>query len=61
MLRGISYWTKDDTQSQIYLTGNVAGWWSALVAICLFSFVSVLDMALKKREILIMSESKYPA
>ncbi|EPB81558.1 hypothetical protein HMPREF1544_11707 [Mucor circinelloides 1006PhL] len=57
MLRGISYWTKDDTQSQIYLTGNVAGWWSALVAICLFSFVSVLDMALKKREILIMSET----
>lgn len=57
MLRGISYWTKDDTKSQIYLTGNVAGWWSAILCICLFSFLCVIDMALQKRQVFLISKS----
>ncbi|KAI8637449.1 glycosyltransferase family 39 protein [Parasitella parasitica] len=57
MLRGISYWTKDDTKSQIYLTGNVAGWWSALACICLFSLTSVIDMAFRKRQVFLLAET----
>lgn len=59
MLRGISYWTQDDINSQIYLTGNVAGWWTGLLCVFLFSGISVIDMALQRRQIFLIKDSKY--
>jgi dolichyl-phosphate-mannose-protein mannosyltransferase len=35
LLRGVSFWTKNDTREQIYFIGNPTGWWlsSALLAV----------------------------
>lgn len=35
LLRGVSFWTKNDTREQIYFLGNPVGWWisSSLLAV----------------------------
>ncbi|OAL74525.1 mannosyltransferase [Trichophyton violaceum] len=40
LLRGVSFWTKNDTREQIYFLGNPVGWWlcSSLLAV----FVGIL-------------------
>lgn len=58
MLRGISYWADKDTKGQIYMTGNVVGWWTGLVCVFVFAGISILDKALVKRKTFIMSPSK---
>jgi dolichyl-phosphate-mannose-protein mannosyltransferase len=58
LLRGISYWTHLADKYQIYMTGNVAGWWGGLVCILLFCSITVLDTGLRKRGIPFMTSSK---
>lgn len=59
LIRGINYWTHLKDGFQIYVTGNVAGWWGGLVCIILFCGVTVLDMGLRKRGIPFIRSSKY--
>ncbi|KAI7890139.1 glycosyltransferase [Mucor mucedo] len=49
MTRGVNYWTDMETRNQIYMTGNVAGWWGGLVCIGLFIMMIVSDQGLAKR------------
>lgn len=58
MSRGISYWTEFDTQRQIYLTGNVVGWWTGALSILLYCVVNFLDLLLQKRGMKLFRPSK---
>lgn len=58
MLRGISYWTKDEINGQIYMTGNVAGWWTGLLSVFVFCTISLVDSILRRRQIYLVKESK---
>ncbi|KAI9022268.1 glycosyltransferase family 39 protein [Phycomyces nitens] len=49
MLRGISYWTNSTTKEQIYMTGNIAGWWLAFTAVVFLVGLLILDMLAKRR------------
>lgn len=58
MTRGVNYWTDHVNKYQIYMTGNVAGWWGGLVCIFIFCAITVLDMGLRKRGFRLFRESK---
>ncbi|KAL0087197.1 glycosyltransferase family 39 protein [Phycomyces blakesleeanus] len=49
MLRGISYWTNTATKEQIYMTGNVAGWWLSITCVFFFAGLLILDALAKRR------------
>ncbi|PRT56827.1 Dolichyl-phosphate-mannose--protein mannosyltransferase 4 [Wickerhamiella sorbophila] len=53
--RGVSYWTKDQTKSQIYLMGNYFGWYLELVALMTFIVSVVADQLLQLRGIELFS------
>ncbi|RCH82234.1 hypothetical protein CU098_001519 [Rhizopus stolonifer] len=57
MLRGISYWTEASSNGQIYLTGNIAGWWIGLTCIGVFSMIYMGHMILQKRDKVMMHEA----
>lgn len=59
MLRGISYWSNYEKKEQIYMTGNIAGWWMGLLCIFVFGAIRVVDMGLIKRDIHLVNQSKY--
>jgi dolichyl-phosphate-mannose-protein mannosyltransferase len=59
MLRGISYWSDNDTKGQIYMTGNIAGWWTGLLCVVIYAGIRIMDMALLKRQISITNQSKF--
>lgn len=56
MLRGISYWSNNEKKEQIYMTGNVVGWWIGLLCLFLFAGISIVDKALLKRKVFMTSE-----
>lgn len=58
MSRGISYWTEFGTQRQIYLTGNVVGWWTGVLSILLYCVVNLVDLLLQKRGMKLFRPSK---
>lgn len=49
LLSGISFWTENDTQKQIYLIGNIVGWWSCVVAISIYVGIVVADLLARRR------------
>ncbi|ORY81948.1 Dolichyl-phosphate-mannose-protein mannosyltransferase-domain-containing protein [Protomyces lactucae-debilis] len=49
LLRGVSFWTKDDTKQQIYLVGNVFGWWLAIATLAVLSGVLAADQIALRR------------
>ncbi|ODV91618.1 glycosyltransferase family 39 protein [Tortispora caseinolytica NRRL Y-17796] len=49
-LKGISFWTKNDTREQIYLVGNPAGWILEVVVITLFVLISIVDLLAAQRD-----------
>ncbi|ORX55154.1 family 39 glycosyltransferase [Hesseltinella vesiculosa] len=51
MLRGISYWSKDETREQIYMTGNVVGWYLGLASVAIYSGVFLADLISRHRGI----------
>lgn len=58
MTRGISYWSDAATSRQIYLTGNVNGWWGGLACIFMYGAINIFDMILKKRGTKLFRPSK---
>lgn len=58
LLRGVSFWTENDTRQQIYFLGNPIGWWIASSILAVFSGIILADQvsirrgvdALDKRE-----------
>ncbi|GAA5966268.1 hypothetical protein JCM3765_002580 [Sporobolomyces pararoseus] len=50
LLSGISFWTgKNDDRQQVYLIGNVVGWWICVMAISIFVGVLGADQLAKRR------------
>ncbi|KAI8991396.1 glycosyltransferase family 39 protein [Mycotypha africana] len=51
MIRGVSYWSNEDTRSQIYLTGNLFGWYLSVGGIAVFAGIMLADVLARRRGI----------
>jgi dolichyl-phosphate-mannose-protein mannosyltransferase len=60
LLRGVSFWTKNDTREQIYFLGNPIGWWFASSLLAVFVGVIGADQLSLRRGIDAVEESKSP-
>ena len=49
LLNGISFWTENDTQKQIYLIGNIVGWWTCVIAISIYVGIVLADLLARRR------------
>ena len=49
LLSGISFWTESDTQKQIYLIGNLIGWWTCVVALSIYVGILGADLLARRR------------
>ncbi|KAK9456118.1 Dolichyl-phosphate-mannose-protein mannosyltransferase-domain-containing protein [Dipodascopsis uninucleata] len=57
VLRGVSYWTNNDTRSQIYMIGNPIGWWFATCCLAVLSGVVVADQLTRRRHYFVLAEN----
>ncbi|KAF5383513.1 hypothetical protein D9615_003615 [Tricholomella constricta] len=51
LLSGISFWTESDSQKQIYLIGNLIGWWTCVVALSIYVGILGADLLARRRGI----------
>ncbi|CDS82034.1 probable PMT4-dolichyl-phosphate-mannose--protein O-mannosyltransferase [Sporisorium scitamineum] len=51
LLQGISFWTKDEGQHQIYMIGNLVSWWGTILSISIFVGVLSADLLARRRGI----------
>ncbi|KAH7926032.1 glycosyltransferase family 39 protein [Leucogyrophana mollusca] len=49
LLTGISFWTENDTQKQIYLIGNIVGWWTCVIALSIYVGIIGADLLARRR------------
>jgi dolichyl-phosphate-mannose-protein mannosyltransferase len=49
LLTGISFWTENETQKQIYLIGNIVGWWTCVVALSIYVGIIGADLLARRR------------
>jgi dolichyl-phosphate-mannose-protein mannosyltransferase len=49
LLRGVSFWTENDTRQQIYFLGNPIGWWIASSILAVFSGIILADQVSVRR------------
>lgn len=49
LLSGISFWTDNEAKKQIYLIGNLVGWWSCAVALSIFIGILGADLLARRR------------
>lgn len=59
LISGISFWTESESQKQIYLIGNLIGWWACVVA--LSSYVGILgaDLLARRRDTYPLTDGMY--
>lgn len=48
-LSGISFWTNGDDQQQIYMIGNLVGWWICAVGVSIFMGIIGADLLARRR------------
>jgi dolichyl-phosphate-mannose-protein mannosyltransferase len=58
LLRGVSFWTKNDTREQIYFLGNPIGWWIASSILAVFAGIVGADQLSLRRGVDALEESK---
>lgn len=51
LLQGISFWTQDEGQHQIYMIGNLVSWWGSILSISIFAGVLGADLLARRRGI----------
>ncbi|KAG6909028.1 hypothetical protein DXG01_002302 [Tephrocybe rancida] len=51
LLSGISFWTETESSKQIYLIGNLVGWWTCVVALSVYIGVLGADLLARRRGI----------
>ena len=51
LLRGVSFWTQNDTRQQIYFLGNPVGWWLASSLLAVFAGIIGADQLSQRRGI----------
>ncbi|PPQ64780.1 hypothetical protein CVT24_007866 [Panaeolus cyanescens] len=49
LISGISFWTDNDNKKQIYLIGNIIGWWSSVLALSIYVGVLGADLLARRR------------
>ncbi|KAH8833013.1 glycosyltransferase family 39 protein [Flagelloscypha sp. PMI_526] len=49
LLSGISFWTQNDDQKQIYLIGNMVSWWACVVALSIYIGILGADLLARRR------------
>ena len=49
LLRGVSFWTENDTRQQIYFLGNPVGWWLASSILAVFAGIVGADQLSLRR------------
>ncbi|KAM3418604.1 Dolichyl-phosphate-mannose--protein mannosyltransferase [Cercospora zeina] len=49
LLRGVSFWTENDTKRQIYFMGNPIGWWFASALLAVFAGIIFADQMSVRR------------
>lgn len=59
LLRGVSFWTQNDTRQQIYFLGNPIGWWIASSLLAVFAGIVGADQLSLRRGIDSLDERKY--
>ncbi|TFK29641.1 O-mannosyltransferase [Coprinopsis marcescibilis] len=50
LITGISFWTNNDDHKQIYLTGNVIGWWTCVVGLSVYIGILGADLLARRRQ-----------
>ena len=60
LLSGISFWTQNDTKRQIYMIGNVVGWWTCVVSLSVFTGIVGADLLARRRGIQPIPECRSP-
>ena len=58
LLRGVSFWTKNDTREQIYFLGNCIGWWITSSLLAVFVGIVGADQLSLRRGIDALEEGK---
>ncbi|KAF8511836.1 glycosyltransferase family 39 protein [Hysterangium stoloniferum] len=48
-ISGISFWTENEKQEQVYMIGNVAGWWVCVMGLSIFVGVIGADLLARRR------------
>lgn len=51
LLSGISFWTQNETKRQIYMIGNVVGWWTCVISLSVFAGIVGADLLARRRGI----------
>nr|VWO96990.1 O-mannosyltransferase [Ganoderma boninense] len=51
LISGISFWTQSEGQKQIYLIGNLVGWWSCVIGLSLYTGIMLADLIARRRDI----------
>lgn len=59
LLRGVSFWTKNDTREQIYFLGNPVGWWLASSLLAVFAGIIGADQLSLRRGVDVLDRRKY--
>ncbi|KAM3555217.1 hypothetical protein MY1884_005704 [Beauveria asiatica] len=49
LLRGVSFWTQNDTRQQIYFVGNPLGWWFASGLLAIYAGIILADQISLRR------------
>ena len=60
LLSGISFWTQNDGQKQVYLIGNIIGWWTCVVAISTYIGIVGADLIARRRGVEPLHDCKSP-
>jgi dolichyl-phosphate-mannose-protein mannosyltransferase len=60
LLRGVSFWTNNDTRQQIYFLGNPVGWWLASSLLAVFAGIIGADQLSQRRDIDALDERESP-
>lgn len=58
LLRGVSFWTDNDTRQQIYFLGNPIGWWFASSILAVFAGILLADQVSMRRGIDALDQRK---
>ncbi|KAI9886290.1 MAG: hypothetical protein M1823_001899 [Watsoniomyces obsoletus] len=59
LLRGVSFWTHNDTRQQIYFMGNPIGWWLASSLLAVFVGIIAADQLSHRRGLELLDEREY--
>lgn len=51
LISGISFWTQNEGQKQIYLIGNLVGWWTCIIAVSVYVGILGADLLARRRGI----------